>query len=96
MLNITLDETRGIVVLEPVSRLSKTDFQAAAGIIDPYIRHHGALAGIVIHVEDFPGWDSFSALITHLKFVKDHHRDVSRSAYYISVGSSLRRKISRP
>ena len=81
MLNITLDETKGIVVLEPVGRLSEADFQAAAGIIDPYIKNHGALAGIVIHVEDFPGWDSFSALVTHLRFVKDHHKHVSRFAF---------------
>ena len=96
MLNINLDETRGIVVLEPVGRLSEADFQAAAGIIDPYIRKHGALSGIVIHVEDFPGWDSFSALVAHLKFVREHHRDVSRVAFATDspVGSAAE-KVAR-
>ena len=96
VLNINLDETRGIVVLEPAGRLSEADFHAAAGIIDPYLRNPGALAGIVIHVEDFPGWDSFSALVAHLKFVREHHRDVSRVAFATDspVGSAAE-KVAR-
>jgi hypothetical protein len=80
MLNIKLDKKRGIALLEPVETLSKEDFEKAAAVIDPYIEKAGKLHGIVIHTESFPGWDSFGALIRHLKFIKDHHRKVARIA----------------
>ncbi|MEC8555324.1 MAG: STAS/SEC14 domain-containing protein [Planctomycetota bacterium] len=31
-------------------------------------------------MESFPGWDSFLALVAHLKFVREHHKKVSRIA----------------
>ena len=81
MLNIKLDKKRGIAVLEPVETLSKGDFEKAAGIIDPYIKKEGKLHGIIIHVESFPGWNSFAALIKHFKFIKNHHQKVARIAF---------------
>ena len=32
-------------------------------------------------MKSFPGWDSFSALIKHLKFIKEHHKKVSQVAF---------------
>ncbi len=81
MLNIEIDERAGVLILTPNGELSKDDFLSAARIVDPLIEDRGELAGIVIHVEDFPGWDSFSSLLAHLRFVKDHHRKVSRVAF---------------
>ena len=80
MLTVKLDEIEGIAILEPDGELSETDFISASKIIDPYIEKSGKLNGIIIHVKAFPGWDSFSALLTHLSFVKDHHKKVSRVA----------------
>ena len=80
MLKVELDEGVGIAILEPDSELSETDFISAAKIIDPYIENIGELKGIIIHVQSFPWWDSFSSLIAHLKFVREHHRKVSRIA----------------
>lgn len=37
--------------------------------------------GLIIHVEKFPGWDSFAALSTHFQFVKDHHLHIERIAF---------------
>ena len=48
--------------------------------IDPYIREKGKLTGLLIEAASFPGWDSFGALIEHLKFVHDHHRNIDRVA----------------
>ena len=87
MLNVKLDEVEGIVILEPNGELSKNDFTSAAEIIDPYIEKNGELKGIIIHVKSFPRWDSFSSLVAHLKFVKDHHKKVSRIAF--ATDSSL-------
>ena len=69
MLTVNLNEKEGIAILEPDGDLSEKDFQSAARIIDPFIEKSGKLNGIIIHVKSFPRWDSFSALITHLKFI---------------------------
>jgi len=81
MLTVKLNEIEGIAILEPDGELSARDFTSASAIIDPYIEKSGKLNGIIIHVKSFPGWDSFSALITHLKFIKEHHRKVSHVAF---------------
>ncbi|WP_372862857.1 STAS/SEC14 domain-containing protein [Spongiibacter sp.] len=80
MLNVNIDEEKGIVTLEPDGKLSEDDFVSAAKIVDPYIETHGGLRGLIIYARSFPGWASFAALIAHLRFVKDHHRKVSRVA----------------
>ena len=81
MLSVTIDEKIGVVILEPEGPLSKSDFESAARIIDPYIEGANSLAGVVIHTRSFPGWDSFAALVSHLKFVKEHHQDIPRVAF---------------
>jgi hypothetical protein len=80
MLSVQVDAERGIAVLEPQGALSKSDFVRAAKAIDPEIARSGRLNGIVVRVREFPGWDSFGALASHLKFVKGHHRKVARVA----------------
>ena len=80
MLAVKLNEIEGIAILEPDGELSERDFKSASAIIDPYIETSGKLNGIVVHVETFPGWDSFSAFMTHLKFIKEHHKKVSHVA----------------
>jgi hypothetical protein len=81
MLNVTVNREDGIVILEPDSALTQKDFESAAAVIDPYIEMAGALNGVIIHTKVFPGWDSFAALLTHLKFVQDHHKRVSHVAF---------------
>ena len=81
MLSVNIDEVSGIAILEPSGPLSKNDFQLAAKIIDPYIEKSGLLNGLIVHVELFPGWDSFAALSSHIKFVKGHHKKISRVAF---------------
>ena len=80
MLKVTLDETNGIAMLEPDGALSEADFTAAAAMIDPYLLRSGGLDGLIIHVRHFPGWDSFGALLSHLRFVKDHQQRISHVA----------------
>ncbi len=81
MLNINLDENNSIAILTPEGELTEDDFKHATEIIDPYIKKSGKLKGIIIHVKSFPGWDSFSSLLSHLKFIKEHHRLVSYVAF---------------
>jgi SpoIIAA-like len=70
----------GILILEPLSTLSVDDFHEVARMVDPYIIEHGKLTGLLIAAPSFPGWESFGALIEHLRFVYDHHRKIERVA----------------
>ena len=44
----------------------------------------GKLTGLLIEARSFPGWDSFGALIQHLKFLRDHHRKIDRVAVFLA------------
>lgn len=81
MLKVNLDRSTGVATLEPIGELTANDFSAAAETIDPYINETGELKGIVISTRSFPGWHSFSALIAHLKFVREHHKKITRIAF---------------
>ncbi|RZF80886.1 STAS/SEC14 domain-containing protein [Pseudoalteromonas sp. CO325X] len=80
MLNITINETHNTALLEPQGQLTAEDFAAAVRIIDPYIEQHAKLHALIIATEHFPGWDSFAALLSHLQFVRDHHKKVNKVA----------------
>lgn len=80
MLLVKLDKQAGVVTVEPKDRLTEADFEALARVIDPYLAEHGVLSGLLIVTEDFPGWDSFAALVGHFKFVRAHHEKLLRVA----------------
>jgi hypothetical protein len=76
----SLDAAHSILSLRPKSALTQADFAELARTVDPFIEAHGMLAGILIEAAAFPGWDSFGALVAHLRFVRDHHRRVRKIA----------------
>ena len=80
MLNVELDEVKGIATLRPDGALSENDFESVSNVVDHYIEKSGKLNGIIICTKTFPGWDSFAALIKHFKFVKEHHKKVAHVA----------------
>jgi hypothetical protein len=80
MISVQMDETNGIALLEPNGALSAEDFDSATTIIDAWIKQNDGLNGLIIHTHSFPGWDSFAALVSHLKFVKDHQNQIRRVA----------------
>ena len=80
MLKVELNEPTGIAILKPDGALSEKDFIYASSIIDPYIEKKGKLKGLIIRTRKFPGWESFGSLIKHFKFIKDHHKKLSREA----------------
>ena len=80
MLDCHLDRENAIVVVRPESALGKNDFVELGKLVDPLIEADGDLAGLIIDAPSFPGWDSFGALVTHLRFVHDHHRHVKKIA----------------
>ena len=86
MLSHDLLRDEGILVLKPQGPLQAADFTALTQEIDPYIEQEGHLRGLMIEAESFPGWDSFAALLSHLRFVRDHHRAITKVA---AVSDSL-------
>ncbi|MCA9000358.1 MAG: STAS/SEC14 domain-containing protein [Planctomycetes bacterium] len=80
MLHVQLDRATKIAKLEPAGALEKSDFEAAAKLIDPFIEQCGSLHGLIIHTQHFPGWNSFAAFLGHLRFVRDHHHLVKKIA----------------
>lgn len=80
MVQYRLDETDGILSLVPQGPLSASDFEAVGAAVDPFIERTGGLRGLVIEAEAFPGWEGFSGLTAHLRFVRDHHRLIRRVA----------------
>lgn len=81
MLNTILDTATKIVTLQPHGALQQEDFDKAVKIIDPFIEEHGKLNGVIIYSRSFPGWADFAAFNRHLKFIKNHHKEVKKLAF---------------
>ncbi len=80
MIEYDLDSEHSILEVRPKSALDKDDFVELAKAVDPYIEASGDLAGLIITAPSFPGWDSFGAMVTHIRFVRDHHKHVKKVA----------------
>ncbi|HYR32863.1 MAG TPA: STAS/SEC14 domain-containing protein [Burkholderiales bacterium] len=80
MLDLSLDTTHSIVHLRPNAPLTKQDFEQLAKTVDPHIEKTGGLAGLVIELKAFPGWESLGAMAAHFRFVRNHHKRVSKVA----------------
>ena len=80
MIHHELLHKQGILVVTPQGPLEKADFAMLAKKVDPFIAAKGQLNGLMIYVESFPGWSDFAALVSHLKFVKEHERYIAKVA----------------
>ena len=80
MLNYELNRTESILILKPIGPLESTDFERLVQEVDPYIIEKGKLNGLMIYAKSFPGWDNFAAFLSHMKFVKNHHRKIKKIA----------------
>jgi hypothetical protein len=80
MLQIKFDRDAGIVTVTPSVPLNENDFSVLASEVDPYIEEEGKLNGLIIEVESFPGWENFAGLISHLKFIREHHKKIEKVA----------------
>ena len=80
MIKYDLDKPNSILTVRPESSLDKSDFTELAKAVDPEIEANGKLAGLIINAPGFPGWDSFGAMVTHFRFIRDHQKHVGRIA----------------
>ena len=70
----------GVIVFEVKEALQARNFDELALLADEYIQAHEKLQGLVIHAQEFPGWENLDSLMRHVRFVRDHHKKVRRIA----------------
>ncbi|MFO8024644.1 STAS/SEC14 domain-containing protein [Thiohalophilus sp.] len=80
MIHPELLRDKGVVIVSPSGKLEQTDFEELAYLVNPYIEKHGEINGMMILASDFPGWEDFAALVSHIRFVEDHQTRVKRVA----------------
>lgn len=81
MLEHELRANQGVLIVRPKGPLSQEDFAALAAEADAYIETHGALKGLMIAAEKFPGWENLDGFISHFKFVRGHHQKIGKIAF---------------
>jgi tRNA U38,U39,U40 pseudouridine synthase TruA len=86
MLQYELRRADGILILKPSGPLESADFEKLVREVDPYIAEKGKLHGLMIYTKSFPGWENFAAFLSHIKFVKNHHRKVKKLAAVTESG----------
>jgi hypothetical protein len=69
-----------VLLLEPAGPLGPEDFDNLAATVDPWVAEHGTLRGLVVHVREFPGWESVGGFIRHVQFIRERHLSVRRIA----------------
>lgn len=80
MIDHEMDSAHSILQVRLTSALTKDDFVELAKVVDPQIEATGGLAGLILDAPGFPGWDSFAAMLTHFRFVRDHHKHIKKVA----------------
>ncbi|MGK2908124.1 MAG: STAS/SEC14 domain-containing protein [Desulfuromonadales bacterium] len=81
---VMLDEK--ILIITPEGALKSADFERLTEEVDPYIEAMGPLNGLMIYTESFSGWENFAALLSHMKFVKEHHHNIKKVAAVTDSG----------
>jgi len=81
MLEHELRTDEGVLIVRPKGPLTKEDFADLSADADRFIEKHGKLSGLVICAEIFPGWENLDGLISHFRFVRDHHRKIRKVAF---------------
>jgi hypothetical protein len=80
MISYKFDEKEGILTILPEGKLENQDFVKLSQAVDPFIEEQGSLRGLIIVTKTFPGWKDFSGMIEHMKFVRGHHREITKVA----------------
>jgi len=80
MLDYSIMQPEGILVLKPRGPLSKEDFGELGPYVDTYLSEHAKLHGVLVRSKGFPGWESFGGFTAHMHFACEHHNKVERVA----------------
>ena len=80
MVSYELIRDKGILAIMPEGPLRTEDFQALGKAVDDYIVREGALTGVMISAEKFPGWEDFAGFLSHVRFIRENSRDIDKVA----------------
>jgi hypothetical protein len=80
MIEYALDAKNSVLHIRPITALEEADFARLAKEVDPHIEATGGLAGIIIEIAEFPGWENLAAMSAHFRFVRNHHAKVRKIA----------------
>jgi len=80
MITHRLDTEKSILYIQAKSPLTENDFAQLGRTVDPHIEETGGLAGLIIEIASFPGWENIGAMAAHFRFVREHHKLVKKVA----------------
>ena len=86
MVRCELLRDRPILIITPDGALDKAAVEQSATEIDPIIAGRGKFVGVMVYAKSFPGWRSFDVLLSHLKFIAEHHQRIDRIAVVSDSG----------
>lgn len=81
MLSYKIMEKEAILLASPQSSISVEDFNNISKDVDAFLENNECLEGLIVYAKTFNGWENFSSLINHLKFVKEHHKSIKKIAF---------------
>lgn len=75
-----LDEEKGVLKVEIKGPLNSENFEILTDTVDRWVEKENQLKGLVVHTKKFPGWEDLGSLLSHVTFIKDHHRKIRKVA----------------
>jgi hypothetical protein len=91
-LELTTDR---VLILRPQGAVSREDFRAMAGLLDPWIAGGGALRGVVINLERSGEPEDAAALLDHMRFMRSQHGRVRRVAAVLDKDPDITARLAR-
>jgi hypothetical protein len=80
MITAKLLRDDGILIVSPVDKLMTSDFERIRLLVNPYLKENRQIKGMLIDAEDFPGWEDFTSMLSHLEFVNAYEKLIKRVA----------------
>ena len=71
---------KNILVVTPHGPLESADFEKFKAEMDAPATSQGKMTRLMIRTRSFPGWANVRAFASHLKFVRNRHRQIERIA----------------
>jgi len=79
-MEITYQTDHGILQIEPDGALQEKDFENLATELEHLQKDQRDLNGLLVLTENFPGYEKFTDLLAHGKFVSEHADSIPRVA----------------
>lgn len=82
MIHSELNQAAGVAIIRPdqMHGVSEGDFKQLTDLVDHYLKDHDSLCGLIIASQEFPGWEDLMAFISHIRFIRNHHRSIQKVA----------------